>query len=79
MKKQKKNKLIKIQHALEKFLDEINDIIAEENDIFDSHSEAWQDSPRGDAAYSIIDALDAASADVESAVQNIEEAINTEE
>lgn len=74
MNKMRRKKISSIVSDLTRIQEEIESIRDDEQDYFDNMPENLQGSERGEIAESAIDALDAASGNLEEAIGNLENA-----
>lgn len=75
MNKQRRKRLSKIEEKIRALLDEIADIRDEEQEAYDNLPESFQDGERGELMSEIIDKLDDAYDNLETAADIISEAV----
>ena len=67
------NRIEKLRSKLEEIQEEINNLASEMQDTYDSRSERWQESERGEEYQEQIEALVGASLSVGDAVDTLSE------
>ena len=76
MKKSVKNELAGMMETLEALQSRVEEIHNDEEEAWEAHSESWQESERGEAAYDVIDNLDSLMQSIEEARDALEEVLN---
>lgn len=62
---------------LEKMSGEISDAVSDMQEKFDAKSEKWQESDSGDAAQAKIDAIESAMSNLDCAISDLQEIIES--
>lgn len=75
MNKQRRKSLDTLYTRIESLKADLEDILSEEQEAYDNLPESLQDSERGETMYDAIDNLESAVADLEEAMDYIIEAI----
>ena len=73
MKKETKKKLEKVIKLITEAASLLEEAHDEEQDAWDSHSETWQESDKGEAAQEDIYTMDSIQTDLEDAIENLDE------
>lgn len=73
MNKQRRNEISKIVNELEILKSRLNDVLSEEQNVFDNMPENLQYSMRGEESQEAIDNIEEAVSDIEEAISLLED------
>ena len=76
MNKDRRNRISKIIKEIEYIKDKLQDILDEEESVFDSMPENLQGSMRGQESEEAIECMDEANDAIENAIEQLEEAVD---